>query len=109
MLPITPYLKYSTQDLSEAPIPPGNSTCLFAWGLYSVSTNTPSQNIHMLSIFLKRKKLVMETKSNSLEASSIMQLINSSILFTSSILGRLEISMDCCISGENVQVVGTLS
>ena len=51
----------------------------------------------------------METKFNSVEASSIIQLINSSILFTSSIPGRLKIRMDCCIFGENVQVVGTLS
>lgn len=51
----------------------------------------------------------MTTKPNILEASSIIQLINSSILFSSSILGRLEISMDCCVFGENVQVVGTLS
>ena len=51
----------------------------------------------------------MKTKPKILEASSIIQLINSSILFSSSILGRLEISMDCCVFGENVQVVGTLS
>lgn len=51
----------------------------------------------------------MKTKPSILEASSIIQLINSSILFSSSILGRLEISMDCCVFGENVQVVGTLS
>ena len=109
MLLITPYLKYSTQHLSEAPHASYEQYLCICMGVIRVSTNTPSHNINMLSFFFIRKKSVMTTKPNILEASSIIQLINSSILFSSSILGRLEISMDCCVFGENVQVVGTLS
>ena len=111
MLFITPYVKYSTQHLSEAPNTSYEQYLCICMGVIHVSTNTPNHNINMLRFFFlkKKKKSVMKTKSNILEASSIIQLINSSILFSSSILGRLEISMDCCVFGENVQVVGTLS
>lgn len=52
----------------------------------------------------------METKSKIFEASSIIQLIIlQHSLFFSSILGRFEISMDCWVLGENIQVVGSLS
>lgn len=75
MLLITPYLKYSTQPLSEIP-PPVNSTCVIAKVSYSVSTITLSHNLNMpTEIFFffekRKKKLVIETKFKIFNTSSI--------------------------------------